>query len=401
MLITYIQDEKLDFKLMDLAELESMYRKSKLKFDQSESFANRSRENVVKLQSHDSEIYADWKALVEVSIEHCHALYKELGVLLDESHVRGESTYNDLLASTVKFIDDAGFIVESDGAKCIYLAGIDSPLIVQKSDGGYLYATTDLAALKYRIKNLDAQRILYFVDVRQSLHFDMVFRVAKETGLIGSKINLEHCAFGTMLGKDGKPFKTRSGGVFKLKDLIIEAKRRAYQLVDEKNPSMKIEEKKLVAHEIGIGAIKYADLSKNRTTDYVFDFDNMLSMKGNTGPYIQYAYARACSIFRHTHIRVSEYQDVKFKLTNGVERALGLKLLQFSETIHDASNAAEPHILCNYLNEVASAFTNFYTTCPILNSGSLISSRLGLVALSARTIKTGLELLGIGVVDRM
>jgi len=280
-------------------------------------------------------------------------------------------------------------------------------VVIQKSDGGYLYSTTDLAALRYRSETLQADRIMYFIDSRQSLHMQQVFTIARKAGFASEWLSLEHHAFGMILGDDGKPFKTRSGETVKLADLLNESVERAETVVRQKLEERKItfeeSEIKHIARHVGIGAIKYADLSKTRTNDYVFNWESMLRFDGNTGPYLQYAYTRVCSIFRKAGIEMENFAvEIEFK--HEQEHTLALKLMQFSETIEQVANEAFPHVLCNYLYELSSLFMSFYDACPILKDGTeedRRDSRLMLCKATALTLKTGLNLLGINVMERM
>ena len=277
------------------------------------------------------------------------------------------------------------------------------PVIVQKSDGGYLYATTDLAAMRYRVSELHADRILYVTDSRQGLHFRQVFAVARNAGFVPESVSLEHIAFGMMMGPGNRPFKTREGGTVKLMDLLDEAEQRALDLVREKNPDLPEDTLKAIARTVGIGAVKYADLAHNRTSDYVFSWAKMLALDGNTAPYMQYAYARVRSIFRKGEEQMSGgREDAEIALGHPAERALGLRVAQFPETIEAVAAECLPHLLCGYLFELAGAFMSFYESCPVLQSDEpLRTSRLALCGLTARTIQTGLGLLGIETLEQM
>ncbi|TXH78290.1 MAG: arginine--tRNA ligase [Thiothrix sp.] len=391
---------------MQLADLESFYRESKQRFDAEPAFAERAREYVVKLQSGDAECLALWQQFIEISLTHCEEAYQELDVSLTRKDVMAESAYNHDLAKVVSDLQAKQLLTESDGAQCAFMEefknkdGSITPLIIQKTGGGYLYATTDLAAIRYRNTVLGADRVLYFVDVRQSLHFQQVYTLARKAGFAPEAMSLEHMAFGTMLGEDGKPFKTRTGGTVKLADLLVEAKERAYQLVSTRSPDLSEDQRRAIAHTVGIGAVKYSDLSKNRTSDYVFSWDLMLSLDGNTAPYLQYAYARIQSIFR----KAGAIEPATIQLLETSERALGLKLLQFNEIIESVGREGQPHHLCNYLYELAGHFMSFYEACPMLRDDvpeDVRASRLQLAQLTAHTLKTGLGLLGIGVLERM
>ena len=395
-------DEELS---MQLSDLEDFYRTAKKRFDNEEGFAETARDYVVKLQAGDADCLVLWQQFIDISLQHCDDIYSRLNVLLTRDDVMPESAYNHDLANVIKDLNSAGLLTEDQGAQCVFLEEFRSkddkilPAIVQKSDGGYLYATTDLAALRYRHNELKANRVLYFVDARQSLHLNQVFAISKAANFVPQAMQLEHMAFGTMMGKDGKPFKTRDGGTVKLIDLLKEAEQRAFDLVSEKNPDLSEDERKAVAHTVGIGAVKYADLSKNRSSDYIFNWDTMLSFEGNTAPYLQYAYARIQSIFR----KAGEINlDAKLHLDETAEKQLATKLLQLSEAIEVVVKDGTPNILCNYLFELAGNFMSFYEACPILKADDEIkNSRLKLAKLTAKTLETGLGLLGIETLDRM
>ena len=391
----------------DLADLEGFYRDAKQLFDRDPGFAELSRAYVVKLQSGDTHSREIWQSFIEESLQHCELVYNRLGVSLKRSDVRPESSYNDDLPAIIDDLDKKGLLIESEGAKCVFLdefKGKDGeliPAIVQKSDGGYLYATTDLAAVRYRAQVLKADRILYIVDARQTLHLKQVFAISHLSGFASDHSSLEHLAFGTMLGKDGKPFKTRQGGTVKLTDLLDGAEKRAFDLVSKKNPDLSEDGRRQIARVVGIGSIKYADLSLNRTTDYVFDWDRMLSLDGNTAPYMQYSYARVKSIFRKGEL-AEEASPGHIIFVEPAEKSLGVKLLQFAETLESVSTEGFPNLLCNYLYELAKIFMKFYESCPVLKSDEPVrTSRLMLCLLTAKTIKTGLGLLGIETVERM
>ncbi len=409
MLITLLaeQDKAGADEALDLSDLERFYREAKKRFDEDEEFALQARNNVVALQSGDPECLRLWQAFTHQSLAHCFDIYKRLGVSLDNSHTRAESAYNDDLAPLVQSLADKGLLSQDDGAQCVFLEGFEAkdgsplPIIVKKSDGGFLYATTDLAALRYRLQSLSASRVLYFVDVRQSLHFKQIFAVASAAGFSTEQSKLEHMAFGTMLGEDKRPFKTRSGELIKLADLLDEAEERAYQLVSEKQPDLDDSEKKRIARQVGIGAVKYADLSKNRTSDYVFSWESMLSFEGNTAPYLQYAYARIQSIFRKLDEDFSVDSLDSLSLLEPAEVSLSLKLLQLNDVIDSVARNGYPHYLCEYLFELTQSYMSFYEQCPVLSGGAQKASRLYLCQMTAASLKLGLDLLGIETPDSM
>jgi len=392
-----------------LSDLEVFYQQSKKHFDADPAFADKARANVVKLQSGDPDCLKLWQQFISVSIAHNTQIYKQLNVGLKSEHIKPESAYNKELNSIVDDLTDQKIAVESEGAKVVFIEeladknGDPSPMIIQKSGGGFLYATTDLAAIRYRANQLKAQRILYFIDARQSLHMKQVFVTGKKAGFVDDAISLEHHAFGTMMGKDGKPFKTRTGGTVKLADLLKEAMDRAEQLVRQKNNNLDNQEIKEIARKVGIGAVKYADLCKTRTNDYIFDWDSMLSFEGNTAPYLQYAYTRICSIFRKAEINLEGF-TAKINIGEPQEKQLALKLLQFNDVVEQVAAECYPHTLCNYLYELSSLFMSFYEHCPILKSDvspETAKSRLQLAACSAAILKQGLDLLGIEVMEKM
>ncbi len=392
-----------------LKDLESFYQSAKKHFDESEAFANKARDYVVKLQSGDNDVLALWKQFRDVSLEHSQDIYNALNVTLTGEHVYGESAYNDDLAPLVNELQQQNLAVEDQGAQVVFLPemadkdGNPGPVIIQKQGGGFLYATTDLAALRYRSNTLHADRVLYFIDARQSLHMQQVFTVARKANFVNDDINLEHHAFGTMMGNDGKPFKTRSGDTVKLAELLEEAIERAEAVVAEKNTELNQEERKNVARKVGIGAVKYADLSKTRTNDYLFSWESMLSFEGNTAPYLQYAYTRIRSIFRKAEIDINTLQ-AHIDLNEDAEIALAIKALQFSEVVEQVVKDAYPHLLCTYLYDLAGLFMRFYEQCPMLKDGidtETRNSRLLLSKTIAKTLNTGLNLLGIETMERM
>ncbi|WP_198782117.1 arginine--tRNA ligase [Shewanella putrefaciens] len=392
---------------LELSDLETFYRAAKLRFDESAEFATRARQLVVELQSGDAYCNKLWREFNDISLSHCHQVYERLGVSLTRADVHGESAYNADLEQVVKDLDAKGLLTESNGAKVVFQEAFRNkegealPVIIQKADGGYLYATTDLAAMRYRSNVLKADRVLYFVDLRQALHFQQVFSLAKLAKFVREDMSLEHLGFGTMNGEDGRPFKTRTGGVVKLVDLLEEANVRALDLVRSKNPDMDEATLAEIARVVGISAVKYADLSKNRTSDYIFSFEQMLSFEGNTAPYLLYAYTRVAGIFkRATDVDLSQATIV---LEHEKEKDLGNKLAQFGEILNRVVDKGQPHVLCGYLYELAGAFSSFYEACPVLaaDNDAQRDSRLLLSQLTARTLQKGLNLLGIETLERM
>lgn len=394
----------------ELEDLETFYQSSRKLFDDDDNFAATAREYVVKLQSGDSAVRASWRRFVETSLEHCEKVYRTLDVTLKREDVHAESDYNEDLPTIVEHLRQKGLLRESEGAQCVFLEefknkeGEITPVIVQKSDGGYLYATTDLAALSYRSEVLKASRLLYIVDARQSLHLRQVFAVSRKSGLVRDSCKLEHHPFGTMLGNDGKPFKTRTGGTIKLMELLHEAEERAFILIGEKNPDLTESERREISKVIGIGSVKYADLSLNRTTDYVFSWDKMLSLEGNTAPYLLYSYARIKSLFRRAEITENQLREIKGRiiLTDSSERDLAVKIVQLNDVVYSVVRDCFPNILCNYLYELSELFMKFYERCPVLKADDQTRiSRLKLCDLTGNALKVGLGLLGIRTVNRM
>ncbi|HHF1726507.1 TPA: arginine--tRNA ligase, partial [Haemophilus influenzae] len=408
MLIAYLEKMQNEHASeMELQDLEAFYREAKKHYDEDEVFAEKARNYVVKLQSGDEYCRTMWKRLVDITMQQNQHNYNRLNVTLTEKDVMGESLYNPMLPSIVEDLKKQGLAVENDGALVVYLdefknkEGDPMGVIVQKKDGGFLYTTTDIAAAKYRYETLKANRALVFSDTRQSQHMQQAWLITRKAGYVPDSFSLEHKNFGMMLGKDGKPFKTRTGGTIKLADLLDEAIERATVLINEKNTNLSNDEKEAVIEAVGIGAVKYADLSKNRTTDYVFDWDNMLSFEGNTAPYMQYAYTRIRSIFNKTDINSTALLAAPLTIKDDKERTLAIKLLQFEEAVQTVGKEGTPHVLCAYLYELAGIFSSFYEHCPILNAEneSIKLSRLKLALLTEKTLKQGLTLLGIKTVE--
>lgn len=397
-----------------LTDIETFYRDAKYRFDTDPVFAQESRNCVVQLQSGDENAIGQWQVICDITLDHCKKLYELLTIKLTKNDVRGESFYNKMLPDIVNALNAKGLAVESDGAVCVFPEGFKNkdgqplPFIIQKSDGAFLYATTDLAALRFRLDELKADTVIYVTDARQALHFQMLFAVAKMAGWVDDGITLEHVTFGTMLGEDGKPFKTRTGGTVKLKDLLDEAVERATAVVEAKNPELSPEQKAEVAKAVGVGAVKYADYANNRNSDFVFSFDKMLAMEGNTAPYMQYAYARIKSIERKAagkDVDIEKELDgiTAVTLSEPAEHELAKLLVRYDQAIGAATLECRPNYLTGYLYEVSQAFSRFYSACPVLTAEpEHRPGRLLLCDLTARTIRHGLsELLGIAVVDQM
>lgn len=410
MLIAYLEKQQQENAgEMALADLEGFYREAKKHYDEDEAFAERARSYVVKLQGGDTYFLEMWRKLVDITMSQNQLTYNRLNVTLTRDDVMGESLYNPMLPGIVADLKAKGLAVESEGATVVFLdeyknkEGEPMGVIIQKKDGGYLYTTTDIACAKYRYETLHADRVLYYIDSRQHQHLMQAWTIVRKAGYVPDFVPLEHHMFGMMLGKDGKPFKTRAGGTVKLSDLLDEALERARRLVAEKNPDMPADELEKLANAVGIGAVKYADLSKNRTTDYIFDWDNMLAFEGNTAPYMQYAYTRVLSVFRKANIDESVLANATVNITEDREAQLAARLLQFEETLTVVARDGTPHVMCAYLYDLAGLFSGFYEHCPILSAESeaVRNSRLKLAQLTAKTLKLGLDTLGIETVERM
>jgi len=397
MLIAYLERTGAD-ATDSLSDLEQFYKDAKAEFDRDSDFADIAREYVVKLQGGDQHCQELWNQFIDMSLGHCEEVYEKLGITLTRDDVRAESSYNDMLDSIVTELRDRGILVESEGAQCVFMEGSENPFIIQKGDGGFLYATTDLAAIKYRTAELAAKRISYVVDARQSGHFKQLFDTARRAGYVADEVALEHVSFGMMLDKSGRPFKTRDGGTVKLIDLLDEAVSRAKKMILERG----VEEENIdsIAQTIGIGAVKYAELSVNRESNYIFDWDRMLSFEGNTSLYLQYAYARIQSIMRKYDGDIG----TNIILSDELERKLALTLLRFDDVLKGAASESMPHYISAYLYELTTLFMKFYEQNPILKgdiSKELKESRIILADLVAKTIKQGLDILGIQVLERL
>lgn len=414
MLIAYLRLEKPEVlttaNAVDIGDLVTLYKQAKIKFDNDTEFQETARQEVVKLQSKNSESIKAWQLLCEQSRKEFEIIYRLLDIKLIE---RGESFYNPFLPDVIKDLETANILTEDQGAKCVFLDGFVNkegnplPLIVQKSDGGYNYATTDLAAIKYRIKEDEAERIIYVTDAGQANHFAQVFQVAKKANFVPDNVELVHVPFGLVLAEDGKKIKTRSGETIKLKDLLKEAVNRAKQDLENRLTTEGRNEEEDFINEVsqivGLSAVKYADLSQNRTTDYRFSYDKMLALQGNTAPYLLYAYVRVQGISRKGNIdldKLESNQDIL--LTEETELVLAKHLLQLDYIIKEVEKDLLPNRLCLYLFELSQKFNQFYDQCPILQAEEEVKlSRLILADLTAKTIKLGLSLLGISVLERM
>ncbi|HET6987725.1 MAG TPA: arginine--tRNA ligase [Kribbella sp.] len=400
MMIEQLLEEDLDAESLDLQGLQLLYERSRKHFDADGTFADLSRSRVVLLQSGDPETRAIWQRMVDVSLDDFERVYALLGSALTRDDVVGESAYNDDLPRIVDELQAAGLLTESDGALCAFLPGFTGrdnqplPVIVRKSDGGFGYSATDLAAIRHRVNTLHANRIVYVVDHRQALHFDQIFTLARTAGWLPSTTPAEHVSFGTVLGPNGKPFKTRAGGTVKLTVLLTEAVARASELLENRDGI----DRESTARAVGIGAVKYADLSSDRGNDYVFDLDRMVAMTGNTGPYLQYAYARLTRLLTKAGLPSGEVSELK----DPAEERLALLLTGFAGTVAQVAETLQPHRLCTYLYDVASALSTFYEQCPVLTSeGETRASRLALCTATRKVLQDGLGLLGIEAPDAM
>ncbi len=394
-----------------MSRLDRLYKAARVLFDSDEEFKTRSRTRVAALQAGDPETLALWQEFVDESKIYFYSVYDKLDIEIRDEDIVGESGYNDMLVETCELLEKAGVAVRSNGALCVFFDDIKGkdgelvPLIVRKSDGGFGYAATDLSAIRNRTGDLHADTLLYVVDVRQSLHFRMVFETARRAGWLTDEVTARHLPFGTVLGTDGKPLKTRAGVSVKLEALLDEAVERATVVVREKGEKIGLSEEEIVANgrQVGVGAVKYADLSTSLGRDYVFDLDRMVSLNGDTSVYLQYAYARIRSIFRKAGADQKPAAHPELALESA-ERALGLHLDAFGDALAEVAETYEPHRLASYLFQLASLFTTFYEQCPVLTAGggpAQVENRLFLCELTGRTLRQGLSLLGIRSPERL
>ena len=386
-----------------IGDLNTLYQEAKKRDDAEPAFAEAARKRVVALQAGEPEARALWQALIGESLRHMNEVFTRLGLLLDDDDLKPESAYNDALAALCAELEEGGFATRSDGALCVFVEGFDTPLIVEKTDGGHGYATTDLAAVAFRVKELGADRLVYVVDSRQREHFQKFFAAARVAGLADADTRMDHAAFGTILGPDKRPFQTREGGTVKLTDVLDEAVEKATAVVAEKNPELPAEEREAVGRIVGIGAVKYADLSGDRVKDYVFDWKRMLALEGNTAPYLQYSYARIRSIFRKGDIDFESAELPAIEPAEPAERALVLHLSRYAATIDAVAESLEPHRLAGWAFDLATLYHRFYEACPVLKGGheATRGSRLALSKSVAVALEDALGLLGIGVPERM
>ena len=410
MIIEHMIDEgQAEAADLSASYLNALYKAARARFDADPAFAERARLRVVKLQGGDEPTLAIWRRLVDASARYFSSVYQRLGVGLRGEDMAGESFYNPMLDGVASELEEKGLGTISDGALCVFLdgftgrEGVPLPLIVRKQDGGYGYAATDLAALRHRTDALGATRIIYVVGAPQAQHFAMVFAVAKMAGWLREPARAEHVAFGSILGADRKMFKTRSGESVRLGDLLDEADARGAKAVQDKSPQLDAETCARIGHMVGMGAIKYADLSSDRIKDYVFEWDRMLAFEGNTAPYLMYAHVRVRSIFRKGEAETGSIAGSPIAVVAPKEHALSLEILRFGSVVREVGETLQPHRLCLYLYELASAYTSFYEACPVLKAATEAerNSRLALCALTARVLAAGLDLLGIEAPERM
>ena len=407
MLIEHMLEVDVEANEQSIQDLNAFYQAARQKFDSDPAFAERARRRVVMLQAADAETLELWKKLVASSMRYFNSIYELLGVTLKDEHIAGESLYNPRLKPVVDELLERRLAVESDGAICLFPPGFSGrdqkpvPLIIRKQDGGYGYATTDLAAIRYRTQTLGATRILYVVGAPQAQHLAMVFASAKIAGWLVAPARAEHVSFGAVLGADKKMFRTRAGETIRLIDLLNEAVARAQSIVIEKNPDLPLDVQRSIAHAVGIGAVKYADLSSDRGKDYVFEWDRMLAFDGNTAPYLQYAHARIRSIFRKGDQAVPNAGAVRVVAPE--EKALALVLLTFPTVVREVVDTLAPHKICGYLYELATTFSTFYEGCPVLKAATEAErdSRLVLCDFTARVLARSLGLLGIEAPEKM
>ena len=409
MLIEHLLDvgEASDHARLVETDPNAFYQAARAKFDADEQFTARSRGRVVALQAGDPDTLRLWQELVELSKHYFNKIYARLGVSLTDADLAGESRYNDRLAAVCDELEAAGLATMSDGALCVFLDGYTGrdgqpvPLIIRKSDGGYGYATTDLATIKYRVEELKADRIIYVIGAPQALHLNMVWDTARNAGWLPATVTPIHVRIGNVLGADRKILRTRSGKPLRLMALLDEAEAKARAVIDKARPDLDIKTRAAIAPQVGVGAVKYADLSVAHDSDYVFDLERMVALTGNTGPYLQYAAARIRSIFRTANLQVEQANN-PIQAADPAERELGLVLLEFGTVVAQVGDDLEPHRLCGHLFQLAQVFSNFYEKCPVLKADPATrTSRLALCALTLRVLVQELELLGIEAPDRM
>jgi arginyl-tRNA synthetase len=403
MLIAHLKSQSVG-EQSRIEDLDAFYKQARQRFDNEPAFADESRATVVRLQAGETTELNFWKQIVDKSRGHFREIYQRMGIGLTVAEERGESTYNEMLAGNVSDLLSRGVAQQSDGAVVVFTPGFEAPLMIQKTGGGFGYGITDLSALRYRVQSLGAQRVIYVVGAPQAQHLRQVFDASKKAGW-DNGATFEHVSFGSILGDDGKMLKARSGESVKLLDLLNEAEERAFAVVTEKNPELPESQRRSIAHAVGIGGLKYGDLSRDRVGDYTFNWQTMLALDGNTGPYLQYAYARIQSIFRRAverGISIHRPFNAPVKLASPFELALAKHVLRFGEVIEVVSRELKPHHLCTYLYDLSTKFSGFFENCPVLPSEDpLRSSRLTLCEATGRTLALGLDLLGIEHPEQM
>lgn len=409
MLIAYFKKKKIKIKNnTKLSDLEKFYKKSRKHYEKNQKFSNLAKKFVVKLQSKNKKCHKIWKKLTKISISENQKIYKLLNIKLKKKDIMGEDLYNKMLPKIISDLIKKKIAVKNEGAIVTYIKekkkkkNKKTCIIIKKSDGAYLYTTTDIACLKYRCQKLKADRIIYYVDSRQKMHFKQILNISKKAGYISKKTEIEHHILGMILGKDKKPFKSRSGKTIHLVKFIEKGIKKTYNFIQKKNKKIKKNELKSIILPIAIGSIKYADLSKNRKTDYIFNWNKMLNLKGNTSLYIQYAYVRISSILKKEKIKIN-YLNKKIILKNKCEENLAISLLQFEEIILSIEKNGFPHVLCNYLFKTTCLFSKFYEKCNISKEKkqNIKESRLNLILLTKKILKTGLKILGIKTVKKI
>ncbi|MGK0313488.1 MAG: arginyl-tRNA synthetase [Ilumatobacter sp.] len=410
MLIEHLLDlgEDVASEGLSQGDLDGFYKEANAKFKDSEPFQERARARVVLLQSNDEDTLVLWRRLVEMSNAYFNRVYTKLGVLLTDDDLAGESRYQSLMTGVHQRLEEQGLVSESDGATVVFPSGFKNrdgnplPMITKSKTGAFMYATSDLACVVDRVERLGADLMLYVIGTPQAHHLQMVFEVCRMAGWLTEPTQAVHVNFGSVLGADGKMMKSRAGDSVKLVDLLDEAVERADTSIAEKNPDMAAKDRGVVAQAVGIGALKYADLSTDRIKDYVFDWDRMLAFEGNTGPYLQYAHARICSIFRRADVERSTVRDAPIVLGHTAEKALAMRIMGYPSAIDNTLDSYSPHKLCTYVYELASDFSSFYQECPILKSDEpMRTSRLALADLTARALEHSLGLLGILAPEEM
>ncbi len=408
MLIAYLAKKKINLKHIRLSTLDKCYREAQKLYDNDHEFSENARNFVFKLQNKDNYYINIWRSLVDITMRHNNKIYQKLGITLTTKDIMGESTYNDMLPTIVEDLKLKGLAVENNGAIVVFLEefknkqGKPMGVIIKKKDGAYLYITTDIACAKYRYEILKADRIIYYIDSRQNQYFMNVYTIVRKAGYVPYNVPMEHHMFGMICDKNGKPFKTRTGNNIRLSYFLNEAIKRTYTLISKKNPLLNEKELKKISYILSIGSIKYADLSKNRTTDYIFDWNKIISFEGNTVLYIQYTYTRIVSLLKNSHTKIQS-TGINIIISTETEHLLAVHLLKFEEIIFMVARDGMPHILCTYLYKLSVLFSSFYENCRIIgiSNTDICNSRLQLSIITSTILKKGLNLLGINTLDRI